>query len=265
MLGLFDSGIGGLTVVKELLRRAPNVSFLYLGDKARAPYGNKTEETIERYAIEDVSFLVEKGATEIIIACNTASSLALDHLKEVFPHVRFFDVISPAIEATSKLGKKKIGVIGTRATIESGVYAQRLKEKGFDVYSAACPLFVYLVEEGWINKPETQRIARTYLATLKQKQIDTLILACTHYPLMQKVIKQSLQKRVKIIDSPSALFESIERDAPELLKPESQVTQEFYFTEASPQTDALASRWLNRPVKGLLATLNELPTNSSRC
>lgn len=255
MLGLFDSGIGGLTIVKELLKRAPDASFIYLGDKARYPYGNKTKETIERYALEDVAFLVEKGATDIVIACNTASSLAQDVLGAKFPTVRFFDVISPAVEEAARLTKKKVGVIGTRSTIESGIYDRRLKEKGLEVVSAACPLFVYLVEEGWINKPETQRIARTYLATLKQKQIETLILGCTHYPLMQKVIQQALQKRVRIIDSPSALLDAVERDAPELLRPASPPRQEFYFTETSPQTDIIASRWLNRPVEGRLATL----------
>jgi len=286
MLGIFDSGIGGLTVIREILRRAPETSFVYLGDTARTPYGNKSADTIKQYAIEDAAFLLKQGATDIIVACNTASSLALEALKETYPNVRFFDVISPAIRAVVQSHAQKIGVIGTRATINSGTYENRLKEqysvipakagihpmdsslrwndkkKSLDVLSVACPLFVPLVEEGWTKKPETKRIVRTYLQPLRQKQIDALILGCTHYPLLQSVIRSALQKRVKIIDSPSALMDQIEKEAPELLNPPltrgagGVSVQKYYFTDVSAHTDAIASRWLGRAVKGEKALLN---------
>lgn len=256
MLGLFDSGVGGLTVVRELLKRAPRASFVYLGDTARTPYGNKTAEVIERYALEDAGFLVREGATDIAVACNTASTV-LGALKRSYPKVRFFDVITPAVNAASEMDARKIGVIGTRATIQSGIYEQRLKERNpvRTVLSVACPLFVPLVEENWINRPETKRIARTYLAALRQKQVDALILGCTHYPLLRHVIRAALQKRVKIVDSPSALLDVIGREAPQLLAESDRPRQTYFFTDVSPVTDAIASRWLNRPVKGELAVL----------
>lgn len=244
MLGLFDSGIGGLTVVKELLRRAPNASFVYLGDTARTPYGNKSAETITAYAIDDARFLMDRGATAIAIACNSVSAVALDALREAFPSVPFFDVITPAVEAAKAFAS--VGVIGTRATINSGVYEKRLTEARPDarVISTACPLFVPLVEEGWTDKPETKRIVRAYLQDIRQAQVDALILGCTHYPLLADVIRASLQRRVRIIDSPSALLDRIEPEEAEKAK------QEYFFTDLSPLTDRLASAWLGRTVRG---------------
>jgi glutamate racemase len=254
MLGIFDSGIGGLTVVREILRRAPQTSFVYLGDTARAPYGNKSAETIGRYAVEDVAFLLAQGATDIVVACNTASSLALEALRQAYPQTRFFDVITPAVAALHELPQlKKIGVIGTRATIRSGTYEKRLKESlnnsSVQIFSVACPLFVPLVEENWLKRPETKRIARAYLQPLRQHQIDALVLGCTHYPLLEPVIRTSLQKRVQIIDSPSALVSQLEKEAPELLAVGHELRQEYFFTDTSPLTDQIAGRWLGRIIK----------------
>jgi glutamate racemase len=251
MLGIFDSGIGGLTVVKELLRRHPQAGFVYLGDTARTPYGNKSPETIRRYAIEDARFLADKGATTILVACNTVSAVAMDELRSAFSNIKFFEVITPAI--TSAIGKK-IGVIGTRATIGSGVYEHRLKERdsSIKVISQACPLFVPLVEENWMDKSETKRIARAYLEPIRQQQVDSLILGCTHYPLLTEVIRSSLQKRVKIIDSPSALIDMVEREAGNALV---DGKQEYYFTDPSALTDTIATRWLGKVIKGERATL----------
>jgi glutamate racemase len=256
MLGIFDSGIGGLTVVRELLRRAPNASFVYLGDTARTPYGNKSPEVIRKYAIEDAAFLIAQGATTIVVACNTASALAMDVLRTTYPDVTFFDVITPVIEAVASLPIKKVGVIGTRATMRSGVYAARLKDRNqkLEVDEVACPLLVPLVEEGWIRKPETTRIVRSYLAPLKQKQIDALILGCTHYPLLEPVIRSVMQKRVRIIDAPSALLDQLEREAPKLLVSSPFARQRYFFTDVSSHTDAIASRWLGRTIKGELAS-----------
>jgi glutamate racemase len=269
MLGLFDSGIGGLTVVRELLRRSPEASFVYLGDTARAPYGNKSADVLRRYAIEDAAFLIAQGATAIAVACNTVSAVAMDALHEAYPKMRFFDVVAPAVEAAIAMRPKKIGVIGTRATIQSGVYERMLLAVGapladalgdgqarglpLRIFTAACPLFVPLVEENWIHRSETKRIARTYLATLKQKQIDALILGCTHYPLLAPVIRATLQKRVKIVDSASALLDAISREAPELLASQTPSRQEYYFTDPSPLTERIASRWLGRTINGLKA------------
>ncbi|MFA6429048.1 MAG: glutamate racemase [Patescibacteria group bacterium] len=252
MLGIFDSGIGGLTVVRELLKRSPQTSFVYLGDTARWPYGNKAPETVQRYALEDAQFLIDRGATDIVVACNTASALALDQLRTAFPTVRFFDVISPAISAVQSQSWKRVGVIGTRATIGSRIYEMRLKEErpSLEVLSVACPLFVPLAEENWGQYPETKRIARRYLAPLRQKQIEALILGCTHYPLLVDVIKASLQQRVHIVDSPSALLDDIQRDAPEILDQHGTPEQRFFFTDVSAHTDAVASRWLGRTIKG---------------
>lgn len=246
MLGIFDSGIGGLSVVKELLRRYPEAGFTYLGDTARAPYGNKSPETITRYAIEDARFLIEKGATTILVACNTASAVAIDALRSTYPETRFFDVISPAVHAANG---KTVGVIGTRATIASGNYERNLKktDPSIRVISQACPLFVPLVEENWIRRPETKRIVRTYLEPLRRAQIDSLILGCTHYPMLSEAIKNSLQKKVRIIDSPRVLIDQVEQEAGETIV---NGTQEYFFTDPSPHTDTIASRWLGRATSG---------------
>lgn len=195
MIGVFDSGIGGLTLVAELIRVLPNYPIIYFGDTARAPYGNKSPETIIRYAKEDAAFLLSKGATVIVIGCNTASAEATDALRAAHPNVPIFDVITPAVAATTG---EKVGVIGTRATIASGVYQRLLRDRV--VVTAPCPLFVPLVEEGYVNRPETKMIARRYLAPLKERDIDSLILGCTHYPLLKGIISAKMGKRVKLID-----------------------------------------------------------------
>ncbi len=250
MLGLFDSGVGGLTVVRELLRRSPQASFLYLGDTARTPYGNKSPDVLRHFAVEDARFLIERGATDIVVACNTVSSVAMDALREAFPSTRFFDVITPAVAVAVERKDDVVGVIGTRATISSGLYETRLQEaakaKGqkIEVVSAACPLFVPLVEEHWTDRAETKRIARTYLQPLRQKQVDALILGCTHYPMLEDVIKASLQKRVHIIDSPSCVLDEVKRAAPALLEVSDQPTQKLFFTDLAPQTLQIVRRWL---------------------
>jgi glutamate racemase len=260
MLGIFDSGIGGLTVVKELLRRHPQAGFVYLGDTARTPYGNKSPDTIRRYAVEDARFLVDKGATTILVACNTVSAVAMGELQAAFPNIKFFEVITPAVRAVHNAYRIThnrpftIGLIGTRATIDSGIYERELLHDtryAIRVVSQACPLFVPLVEENWMDKSETKRIARAYLEPIRRQQVDSLILGCTHYPLLAEVIRSSLQKRVKIIDSPSALIDVVEREAGNAL---GDGKQEYYFTDPSALTDAIATRWLGKAIKGERAT-----------
>jgi glutamate racemase len=207
MIGVFDSGIGGLTVVRSLLQSLPGYDILYFGDTARTPYGSKSPETVVQYARENTEFLLSRGAKLVVMACNTASSVATEALSDAFD-VPLFEVISPAVaRSVAVTRKKRIGIIGTRATVGSGVYERKIRALDPDarVFSAACPLLVPLVEEGWVGKPETTMIVKKYLLPLKTRQIDTLILGCTHYPLLYEPIQRKIGKRVAIIDSSTSV------------------------------------------------------------
>lgn len=213
MIGIFDSGIGGLTVVKAITERIPGYDIIYFGDTARAPYGNKSPETVIEYAVQDMTFLLNNGAKIIVMACNTASSVAFDIIEKRF-EVPVFEVITPAVEFALEFSRKTaIGVIGTRATVKSGIYEKKIKVLNPDarVYSVACPLLVPLVEEGWIDRPETAMIVKKYLHPLKVRQIDTLILGCTHYPLLKHVIQRKIGKRINIIDSSTGVAKKVEK------------------------------------------------------
>lgn len=203
MIGIFDSGLGGLTVARAFMDALPDYDMIYFGDTARTPYGAKSPKTVEKYALEDTRLLLERGATIIVIACNSASSVAAESIVQTF-NVPVFEVITPATDIAVSMSKTgAIGIIGTRATIASGIYEKKIMERrpGARVYSVACPLLVPLVEEGWIKKPETAMIVKKYLQPLKTKQIDTLILGCTHYPILKNTIKRKIGKRVHTIDS----------------------------------------------------------------
>ncbi len=202
-IGVFDSGVGGLTVVKELIKRLPNENIIYFGDTARVPYGTKSAKTIKHFAIQDTNFLLSKNVKIIVVACNTVSSNAMDILKRKFK-VPFIDVLKPnAILAANITTNNKIGVIGTPATIESKSYNKIIinKNKKTKIYSLPTPLLVPLAEEGWINKQATHSILNEYLSVLLRKNIDTLILGCTHYPLFEKQIKKICGKNVNVINS----------------------------------------------------------------
>ncbi len=203
MIGIFDSGIGGLTIVREIVKKLPNFRILYFGDTARTPYGTKSPETIIAYAIQNTEFLLSRGAKIIVIACHSASSVATEVLKRRFPEIPIFEVVTPSVKKALKITKKKIiGVIGTRATIASGIYERMVHEYDpeIKVYGQACPLLVPLVEEGWLKKPETRRIVKKYLIPLKMKGIDTLVLGCTHYPVLKPIIAAKAGKRVTLVD-----------------------------------------------------------------
>jgi len=211
LIGVFDSGIGGLTVVRAVKRHLPDYNILYFGDTARTPYGTKSRETVIQYALEDADLLLQKGAQILVVACNTASSIATETLKERFD-VPILEVISPAVKmAVSDPKRRRVGVIGTRATVNSGVYEDKIRaiRSEMKVYGQPCPLLVPLVEEGWLKKGETRKIVKKYLHPLKVKQIDTLILGCTHYPLLKEIIQAKIGKRVKVIDSSEALSDSV--------------------------------------------------------
>jgi len=211
LIGIFDSGIGGLTVARALIKSLPEYDILYFGDTARTPYGTKSPETVVQYAIEDAKFLIEKGAQILVVGCNTASSVATEKLRESFD-MPIFEVISPAVhEVVSDNHGKRVGIIGTRATINSTVYQDKIKAARPDikVFTAPCPLLVPLVEEGWLNRSETRKIVKRYLYPLKLKQIDMLILGCTHYPLLKDIIQAKIGKRVKIIDSSETMSDTV--------------------------------------------------------
>ena len=202
-IGVFDSGLGGLTVVKELMHELPNERIVYFGDTARVPYGTKSRETIIRYSREIVGVLLKKRVKMIVVACNTASSHALDVLRKEYK-LPIIGVIDPgARKAAGSTKNKKVGIIATQSTVKSGKYAKRLKnyKKDLNILSQPCPLFVPLVEEGWFEHDITIKVAREYLQNFKTAKIDTLILGCTHYPLLKKVIGYVMGPKVTLIDS----------------------------------------------------------------
>jgi glutamate racemase len=207
MIGVFDSGIGGLTVVHALRQQLCDHDMVYFGDTARTPYGTKSAQTVITYVLENVGLLLSHGAKILVMACNTAASVATDVVRQRF-NIPIIEVISPAVALAMKSTKKfRVGVIGTRATIQSKAYENKILEMhpATEVYAVACPLLVPLVEEGWLKKPETAMIVKKYLHHLKVRQIDTLILGCTHYPLLKKVIQRKIGPQVHIIDASSAV------------------------------------------------------------
>ena len=218
MIGVFDSGFGGLTILRAFLKKLPEYDYIYFGDNARTPYGNKSQEVIYQYTRQAVEFLFKKGCVLIILACNTASTKALRRIQQQllpdkYPDRRVLGVVIPLAEAgveTSRYGR--IGVIGTRATIESGVYGEELRklEPSLKIYGQACPLLVPLVEEGWVGKPETNMILKKYLRRLKRKKIDSLILGCTHYPFLQKDIERIMGRNCRVLDGPSIVSEKLQ-------------------------------------------------------
>lgn len=259
MIGIFDSGFGGLTILKQLKKDLGEYDYIYLGDNARAPYGNKSQGSIYNHTVEGVDFLFKKGAELVILACNTASSKALkkiqrEWLPKNYPDKKVLGVIVPMIEASLEenninLKNKKIGVIGTSATINSGVYAIELKKinPALEIHNQACPLLVPLVEEGWIKRKETRMILRYYLRGLKQKRINNLILACTHYPLLQKQIEQIMGKQIKILNTPKIISEKLKtylknhKNIKEKLKKSGKI--EFYTTDDTEKFRKLSQRF----------------------
>ena len=202
-IGVFDSGLGGLTVVKELMRQLPSEDIVYYGDTARVPYGTKSEESIIRFSMENTEVLMRHKVKMVVVACNSSSSYALGALRKNF-RVPIIGVIHPSAKKAVSLTKnKRVGVIATSATVASREYVRTIKSyhKGVGVFAKACPLFVPLAEEGWFRKPVTVEVAREYLAPLKKKEIDVLILGCTHYPLLKGAIRKAIGGKVALIDS----------------------------------------------------------------
>jgi glutamate racemase len=217
MIGVFDSGLGGLTILKAFLRALPDYGYLYLGDNARTPYGNKSQEVIYEYTRQAVELLFARGAVLIILACNTASAKALRRIQQQWlpahhPTGRVLGVVIPLAEAAVEATRYgRVGIIGTRATIASGVYDQELNKlrTGLKIFGQACPLLVPLVEEGWVGKPETNMILKKYLRPLKNSKIDTLVLGCTHYPFLRKAIERIMGKNCRVLDPPGIVAEKL--------------------------------------------------------
>ena len=201
-MGVFDSGVGGLTVAREIMRNLPSEKIVYFGDTARLPYGSKSKDTIIRYSRQIVRFLMQQEVKAIVVACNTASAFALDTLKEEFD-IPIIGVIEAGAEvAASETRNHKVGVIGTVGTIGSGIHEQYLKklDPRIEVIGKACPLFCPLVEEGWLSDPVTEEVAHRYLDCLKEREIDTLILGCTHYPLLRSLIMDVMGPDVRLVN-----------------------------------------------------------------
>jgi glutamate racemase len=201
-IGVFDSGVGGLTVVKEIMRQIPGESIIYFGDTARLPYGNKSKETIITYTRQIVRFLMGKGVKAIVIACGTASAFALETIKTEFD-IPIIGVVKPGAKVAAETTKNgNIGVIGTEGTIQSGIYNEILSQTDpqVKVFGKACPLFVPLVEEGLIDDPITVEMIRRYISELLENNIDTLVLGCTHYPLLRKTIRKVVGDRIELVN-----------------------------------------------------------------
>ncbi|MBU3958681.1 MAG: glutamate racemase, partial [Candidatus Omnitrophica bacterium] len=248
----FDSGVGGLTVVKELIRQLPFEDIVYFGDTARVPYGIKSKETIIRFSIENILFLLRHKVKFICVACNTASSVALPIIKSHFK-VPIVGVIAPGVrEAVYATQNKRIGVIGTSSTIRSRNYENQIKELNpqVKVIASACPLFVPFVEEGWFGGKVVLEVAKTYLKPLKKAGVDTVILGCTHYPLLKPVIKEVLGKKVKLIDSAQQVAIEVKEilTGLNLLNKGHSSRHKFYVSDNPEWFSRLAKRFLGRPV-----------------
>ncbi len=254
-IGIFDSGIGGLTVLKELKKLLPNESTIYLGDTARVPYGIRSKEIVTRYSFENANFLISKGIKMLVVACNTVSSLSLEALKEKIK-IPIIGVIEPGVRAALKKTKhNRIGVIGTEATIRSNAYQALIKklDPQIEVFSQACPLFVPLVEEGWLDDNVTVEIARRYLEPLKMNNIDTIILGCTHYPLLKNIIRMVMGDEINIIDSGVETAREVKKILKELnIENNSEnVTHQIFVTDSPEKFISVGEIFLEEKIKNI--------------
>lgn len=251
-IGIFDSGIGGLTVVQALLHLLPKEDLIYLGDTARTPYGTKSADVVRRYSIENTEFLIERGVKALVIACNTSSAIAASALQKRY-RVPVIGVIEPGARAAVTATRTgKIGVIGTEATIASREYTRALRRIRADVeiYTRACPLFVPLAEEGWVDNDIARATARLYLGSLRHSGIDTLILGCTHYPLLRGVIGEVMGENVTLVDSGTATAAAVRREllGRKLLRHRGSGSASFFVTDAPERFIKVGSRFLGAHV-----------------
>lgn len=245
-----------MTVARAVEQLLPGYPLLYFGDIARTPYGTKSPETIIDYSLRNTEFLLQKGASLIIIACNTASSVATDRLRQEF-HVPIIEVVTPAaVEAIACTKNGRIGIIGTKATVKSDIYRRIITglHPEFKVFSQECPLLVPLVEEDWTNKRETKMIIRRYLHPLQNSQIDTLVLGCTHYPLLKDLIQARIGRHVRLIDSSVEAARHLQKmlcTQPDLVKPTGAHLADhiYYVSDLTDAVQHVAARIFGRPME----------------
>lgn len=256
-IGIFDSGVGGLTVFQEVQRHLPHEDLIYLGDTARAPYGSKAGETVTRFSLECVRHLMGYGIKALVVACNTASSWALTSLRRRYK-IPMLGVIQPGAHAALTLtaGQGPVGVIGTRATVRSEAYPKSIRALAprAQVVSQACPLLVPLVEEGWLRGPITEQIVRLYLAPLLKRRISSLILGCTHYPALKPVLSRVCGPRVRIIDSAEEVAKGLTviLEQTGLASPRhARGKQNFLVTDVPDQFVRVGTAILGRPLRSV--------------
>ncbi len=266
-IGVFDSGLGGLTVVKEILRLMPSERIIYLGDTARVPYGGRSEDTIRQFGLQDAKVLVDMNIKLLVVACNTVSSVALDYLEQHVKEIPVIGVVLPgARAAVLRTAEKKVGVIGTAATIRSGSYAKAIQniDPAIKVFGKACPLFVPLVEEGLLDSDITRLVAQHYLYEMIDLGVDCLILGCTHYPLLMEVIQGTVGNRMQLLDS--ALWTAKEAQdiltALDALAPRNAdgiAASRFLVSDLTPHFETLAETFLGKKLPLIeKVTLEEL-------
>lgn len=253
-IGVFDSGVGGLTVVKAISQHLPQENMIYFGDTARVPYGVKSVEMIAHYARQITEFLLEKRVKMLVVACNSMAAVANEVIRDL-SDVPVLDVISAgALRAVAATRVDRVAVIGTLATINSGAYIKAIQElkPGVEVVSQACPLFVPLVEEGWLEHSVTQQVAQEYLALPLQHNIDSMVLGCTHYPLLKPLLQQVVGDDVQLIDSAETVARQIEDylQQQQLKNPQSAAGRhEFYVTDVPQRFQAVGERFLGQPLQ----------------
>jgi glutamate racemase len=262
-IGVFDSGVGGLTVLKSLVERIPDADYLYFGDTARLPYGSKSAQTVAHYAVGAAHYLEEHGAQMLVIACNTATALALDEIRKA-AHVPVVGVVEPGAHAAAQVTRnKRVVVIGTDATVRSHAYHRALASLGVDAREKACPLLVPLVEEGWIEHPVTEQVVRIYLGEAFVdgfSDADVLVLGCTHYPLIKPLLRRVSPPHVTIVDSADSTAEAVGRHLAVEPLASSQVVEErravsrlrFFATDSAEKFRALGRQFLAHPVEDVV-------------
>lgn len=255
MIGIFDSGVGGLTVVKEIFKHLPDCQIIYFGDTARLPYGTKGAGFVKRYSSKITEWLLKKNAKVIVVACNTSSAWASDMLRKKNKNIPIFEMIAPAADDAIKTTKnKKIGIIGTPGTIKSKAYQKNILEKdsSIKIYAVSCPLFVPLVEEGWIDNEIAEKTIKNYLDPLKEKGIDTLILGCTHYPLLEDEINKIIDSGIKIINPAKSLAKELKEylaKNPELYKKIRKGDKhQFFFSDEPYNLNKISHLCFNKKI-----------------
>lgn len=255
-IGIFDSGIGGLTVAKAVFEQLPSENIIYLGDTARLPYGTKSRETVILYSIECVKFLLKKKVKMIVVACNTASSVALPFISKI-TKIPVIGVIEPGSKAASAATKNNmIGVIGTLGTVKSKAYDKYIHRynKDADIISKACSLFVQLAEDGWTDNKIAEMVAREYLAGFKKSKIDTVILGCTHYPVLKNTISKVLGKNIKLIDSGNEAAKEVNKILEKTgmqNKSKKNGYHKFYVTDFPNKFKEISDRFLGKNISGV--------------